>query len=57
MQKTHLHPIYYYRFDFDTDEALHKLRWRHKLNGNIPSECYFIIHSSEKSKSYYFYHE
>ena len=49
MQKTHLHPIYYYRLNFDTDEALHKRVWRNELKGNIPSECYFIIHSSEKS--------
>ena len=42
MQKTHLHPIYYYRFSFDTDEAFHKIIQNNTLKGNIPLVFYLI---------------
>ena len=34
MQKTHLHPIYYYRFDFDTEESRHKILYHNKMKGD-----------------------
>ena len=43
MQKTNPEPIYYYRLNYDTEEALHKSIYRNELKGNTPLVINFEI--------------
>ena len=42
MQERNVHPIYFYRFNFDTKEAIHRIIYRNEVKGDFALVFYFI---------------